>query len=464
MDGYRQDSDRDARSPGRLRKALRENCRQFWAAIASGRSSEDAAADAGVSPVVGVRWFRRAGGMPPTHFSQSSKPLSGRYLLFAEREEIAILRAQGHGVRAIAGHLGRPASTISRELRRNAARRHGAPEYRATTAQWHADQSARRPKPAKLAASPILRDYVQDRLAGMIATPDGTPIAGPKVVWKGRRAVHRQSRRWATAWSPEQISRRLRLDFPEDETMRISHEAIYQSLFIEGRGALKRELVACLRTGRALREPRARSRNKPQGHVSADVVISERPAEAADRAVPGHWEGDLIIGTGRSAIGTLVERSSRSTLLVHLPRLEGWGETPPVKNGPSLGGYGAVAMNAALAASITQLPEQLRRTITWDRGKELSGHAQLTLETGTKVFFADPHSPWQRPTNENTNGLLRQYFPKGTDLSRWSAEDLQAIAFTINNRPRKILGWRTPAEVFAEQLRSLQTPGVASTD
>ena len=245
--------------------------------------------------------------------------------------------------------------------------------------------------------------------------------------------------------------------------MRISHEAIYQALFIQGRGALKRELVACLRTGRALREPRARSRNKPQGHVSPDVVISERPAEAADRAVPGHWEGDLIIGTHRSAIGTIVERASRSTILVHLPRLEDWGETPPVKNGPSLGGYGAVAMNKALTASMTQLPAQLRKTLTWDRGKELSGHAQFALDTGTRVFFADPHSPWQRPTNENTNGLLRQYFPKGTDLSRWSAEDLEAVALTLNNRPRKTLGWKTPAEVFGEHLRSLQQPGVAST-
>jgi IS30 family transposase len=245
--------------------------------------------------------------------------------------------------------------------------------------------------------------------------------------------------------------------------MRISHEAICQALFIEGRGALRRELVACLRTGRALREPRARSRNKPQGHVTADVVISERPAEAADRAVPGHWEGDLIIGTGRSAIGTLVERSSRSAILVHLPRIVGWGKKPPVKNGPALGGYGAVAMNAALTASMTQLPGQLRKTLTWDRGKELSGHAQFALGTGTRVFFADPHSPWQRPTNENTNGLLRQYFPKGTDLSRWPAEDLEAVALAINNRPRKILDWKTPAEVFEEQLRSLQQPGVATT-
>ncbi|RBO89245.1 hypothetical protein DE149_102241 [Micrococcus sp. KT16] len=245
--------------------------------------------------------------------------------------------------------------------------------------------------------------------------------------------------------------------------MRISHEAIYQSLFVEGRGALKRELVGCLRTGRALREPRARTRNKPQGHVTEDVVFSKRPPEAADRAVPGHWEGDLIIGTERSAIGTLAERKSRATLLVHLPRLQGWGEQPPVKNGPSLGGYGAEAMTAALTKAMTTVPEQLRQSLTWDRGKELAGHVQFTMATGTRVFFADPHSPWQRPTNENTNGVLRQYFPKGTDLSRWSAEDLAAVAYTLNNRPRKVLDWKTPAEVFAEQLRSLSTHGVATT-
>ena len=204
--------------------------------------------------------------------------------------------------------------------------------------------------------------------------------------------------------------------------MRISHEAIYQALFIEGRGALKRELVACLRTGRALRIPARGRRTSRRGMSPRTSSSANAPPRPTDRAVPGHWEGDLIIGTGRSAIGTLVERSSRSTLLVHLPRLEGWGEKPPVKNGPSLGGYGAIAMNTALTASMTQLPEQLRKTLTWDRGKELSGHAQFALDTGTKVFFADPHSPWQRPTNENTNGLLRQYFPKGTDLSRWSAD------------------------------------------
>jgi len=305
---------------------------------------------------------------------------------------------------------------------------------------------------------------VQERLSGSVRRPDGTIVAGPKTpAWKGLNSRTGRTGNGRRRGAPEQISNRLTVEFPDDESMRISHEAIYQALFIEGRGALKRELVACLRTGRALREPRARSRNKPHGHVTADVVISERPAGAADRAVPGHREGNLIIGTGRSATGTLVERSSRSTLLVHLPRIEGWGQKPPVENGPSLGGYGAVAMNTALTASMTTLPGQLRKTLTWDRGKELSGHAQFTLATGTRVFFADPHSPWQRPTNENTNGLLRQYFPKGTDLSRWPAKDLEAVALAINNRPRKILGWKTPAEVLDEQLRSLQPPGVAST-
>ncbi len=447
------------RSPGRPEPS-RAVQREFWRLIAGGMTTVEAAESVGVSWPVGARWFRHAGGMPPLSLAEPT----GRYLSFTEREEIAVLRAQDIGVRQIARRLGRDPGTISRELRRNAATRSGKRVYRALVAQWKAQQAAKRPKTAKLADNDRLREYVQERLSGSVRRPDGAIVAGPKTpAWKGLNKPHRQDRRWATAWSPEQISNRLKVEFPDDDSMRISHEAIYQALFIEGRGALKRELVACLRTGRALREPRARSRNKPQGHVTADVVISERPAEAADRAVPGHWEGDLIIGTGRSAIGTLVERSSRSTILVHLPRIEGWGEKPAVKNGPSLGGYGAVAMNAALTASLTQLPEQLRKTLTWDRGKELSGHAQFALDTGTRVFFADPHSPWQRPTNENTNGLLRQYFPKGTDLSRWSAEDLEAVALAINNRPRKILDWKTPAEVFEEQLRSLQQPGVATT-
>ena len=446
-------------SPG-APKSRRSIEREFWKQIATGVTSEEAASVVGVSAAVGARWFRQGGGMPTISLTEPG----GRYLSFSEREEIALLRAQDKGVREIARAIGRDPGTISRELRRNAATRGAKLEYRASVAQWKADLMARRPKPAKLAVNPALHKYVQERLEGSVKLPDGTVMDGPQTrEWIGRNKPRREDRKWSTAWSPEQISQRLKLDFPDDSSMRISHEAIYQSLFIEGRGALKRELVAALRTGRALRKPRARSQNKAQGHVIADVVISERPAEAADRAVPGHWEGDLIIGTNRSAIGTLVERSSRSTLLVHLPRLEGYGKQPRVKNGPALAGYGAEAMAKALTASMTELPEQLRKTLTWDRGKELADHAQFSLDTGTKVYFADPHSPWQRPTNENTNGLLRQYFPKGTDLSRWNADELAAVAYTLNNRPRKTLGWKTPAEVFEEQLQLVQQASVATT-
>jgi IS30 family transposase len=398
--------------------------------------------------------------MPPITLATPS----GRYLSFVEREEVAILIAQDHGVREIARRVGRHPSTISRELRRNAATRGGKMEYRASVAQWKAETAAKRPKTAKLVTDPRLHDYVQDKLAGVLRGPDGAEIVGPDMPrWKGRNKPHRQDRRWSKAWSPQQIANRLPIDFPDDESMRISHEAIYQALYIEGRGALRRELVACLRTGRALREPRARSRNKPGGHVTADVVISQRPAEVEDRAVPGHWEGDLIIGLNRSAIGTLVERTTRYTMLVHLPRAEGYGIVAPTKNGPPLGGYGAVAMKQALAATMTTLPQQLRRTLTWDRGKELSAHAQFKVETGIEVFFADPHSPWQRGTNENHNGLLRQYFPKGTDLSRWSAEEMQAVEAALNSRPRKTLEWKTPAEALDEHLQLLHQGGVATT-
>jgi transposase, IS30 family len=323
-------------------------------------------------------------------------------------------------------------------------------------AQWKAELVARRPKTAKLVTHQRLREYVQKRLSGEVCRADGTPVAGPAAApWKGRNKPHRQDRRWALAWSPEQISARLKLEFPDDPSMWISHEAIYQSLYVQSRGALRRELVACLRTGRALRVPRARARQRPGGHVSAEVMISQRPAEAADRAIPGHWEGDLIIGSGRSAIGTLVERSTRFTVLLHLPRAEGWGRHAPVKNGPALGGYGAEAMRAAITAQITTMPEQLRRSLTWDRGGELAQHAQLKIDAGIAVYFADPQSPWQRATNENTNGLLRQYFPKGTDLSRWSAEEIEAVAAALNSRPRKTLGYKTPAEALNEHLLTL---------
>jgi IS30 family transposase len=389
--------------------------------------------------------------------------LSGRYLSFTEREEIAVLKAQGDGVREIARQLGRAPSTISRELRRNAATRAGRLDYRASIAQWKAELQARRPKTAKLVDNGRLRGYVQDRLAGLVHSADRTVVGPATQTWKGRNRPRRQDRRWASSWSPEQIANRLPIDFPDDESMRISHEAIYQALYIQGRGALQRELVACLRTGRALRVPRARARQRPGGHVTAEVMISERPAEVDDRAVPGHWEGDLIIGTGRSAIGTVVERTTRFTILVHLPRLEGYGVEAPVKNGPALGGYGAEAMKNALAVRFTTMPDQLRRSLTWDRGKELAQHAQLKIDTGLAVYFADPHSPWQRGTNENTNGLLRQYFPKGTDLSRWSLDEIEAVAEALNSRPRKTLGWRTPAEALNQHLRSLDQPGVATT-
>src|SRR5699024_7248318 len=258
-------------------------------------------ARAGFVTLVSSRWFRHAGGMPPISLVEPT----GRYLSFDEREEIAILRARGQGVREIARAIGRDTGAISRELRRNAATRSGKQEYRAVVAQWKAQQAAKRPKTAKLVKNDRLREYVQERLAGSIRRPDGTFVDGPTPpAWKGLNKARRADRRWSRAWSPEQIRQRLQVGFPADESRSISHEAIYQSLFIEGRGALKRELVACLRTGRALRAPRARTRNKAQGHVTADVVLSERPAEADDRAVHGHWEGDLIIGTGRSAIGT----------------------------------------------------------------------------------------------------------------------------------------------------------------
>ncbi len=434
------------RSPGRPPAGRLEHRQWFWAAIARGLSSEDAAAEAGVSAAVGVRWFREGGGMA----SVALGPPSGRYLSFTEREEIAVLRARGGGVREIARVLGRSPSTISRELRRNAATRGGGLEYRASTAQWHADRRSRRPKPAKLAENPQLRRYVQDRLAGAVERPDGVVVDGPAVKWIGRRHGRRKDRRWARSWSPEQISHRLRLDFPDDESMRVSHEAIYQSLYIQGRGALRRELTACLRTGRALRVPRARTR-RGKSFVTEQVLISQRPAEAADRAVPGHWEGDLILGLGSSAIGTLVERASRFVMLLHLAPMDG-RDRPRIKNGPALTGHGAEAVRDAIAAAITTLPEQLRRSLTWDQGAEMAQHAQLRIDTGLEVYFCDPQSPWQRGTNENTNGLLRQYFPRGTDLARHSADDLAAVAAALNTRPRKTLGWRTPAEVLDEYV------------
>jgi len=445
-------------SPGAPTTIRREQQQSFWRQIARGATTEEAAVAAGVSVPVGTRWFREAGGMCPI----SLAPPSGRYLSLVEREEIAIERARGSGVRQIARHLGRSPSTISRELRRNAATRADSSGYRATVAQWHAERRRRRPKEARLAHNERLRAYVEDRLSGLVIRPDGTAVEGPTVRFKGRRHGPRQDRRWAKAWSPEQIAKRLPLDFPGDETMRISHEAIYQSLFVQGRGALKRELVTCLRTGRALRVPRARAKGRGKSFITPEVMISERPAEAEDRAVPGHWEGDLIIGLDKSAIGTLVERTTRYTMLLHLPPMEGH-RGQKVKNGPPLAGHGAEAVRDAIAAKIMTLPEHLRRSLTWDQGTEMAQHAKLRIDTGLAVYCANPHSPWVRGTNENTNGLLRQYFPKGTDLYRWDRDDLDAVAFTLNGRPRKTLGWRTPAEALDALLQSDGPASVAST-
>jgi len=276
------------RSPGRPPGWRREHRKRFWDAIAQGVASEKAAVLAALSPAVGNRWFRQSGGMAPSKFPK----LSGRYLSFAEREEMALLRAKGRGVRAIARHLGRSPSTVSRELRRNAATRCGGLEYRATAAQWHADRRAARPKIAKLVANPMLRQYVQERLAGTISTPDGAVLPGPDVRWNGRRHGRRQDRRWANSWSPEQISNRLPVDFPDDESMRISHEAIYQALYVQGRGALRRELVACLRTGRALRVPRARTRERGKKFVSPEI-----PSLSATRC-------SVVAGVSRPSSGS----------------------------------------------------------------------------------------------------------------------------------------------------------------
>ena len=446
-------------SPGRPTVAWREDRVRFWAAVARGLKTEDAARGAGVSSPVAFRWFRHAGGVNPC----LSPKVSGRYLSFGEREEIALLRVQGCGVREIARRLRRSPSTISRELRRNASTRTWRLEYKASIAQWHAERRARRPKIAKLVANERLRVYVQERISGAVRCAGGRVVGPPGPKWAGKNKPRRGDRRWVQAWSPEQIARRLRVDFPDDPSMRISHEAIYQALYVQSRGALRRELVAYLRTGRALRVPRARARQRAWGHVTPEVMISERPPEAEDRAVPGHWEGDLLIGLERSAIGTLVERTTRFTMLIHLPRAEGYGTIPRTKNGPALAGYGAVTMMKALASTMTTLPEQLRRSLTWDRGKELAQHAAFKVETGIPVYFADPQSPWQRGTNENTNGLLRQYFPKGTDLSRWTASEIEAVANALNSRPRKTLDWKTPAEALNDYLQSSQQPGVATT-
>ena len=436
-------------SVGRPGVGLRENRKRFWTAIAQGLSSERAAAEAGVSSAVGVRWFRQGGGMP----NISLDPPSTRFLSLSEREEIALMRAQGHGVREIARRIERNSSTISRELRRSAATRSGYVEYRALTAQWHAERRARRPKISKLVTNKALKEYVRDRLSGAIRNGRGKRL-GPQIAWKRRRHGRRQDRRWAKSWSPQQSANRLRVDFPDDHAMRISHEAIYQNLYIQERGALNRELSASLRFGRLLRVPRARTRGRGKNFVTPEVMIGTRPPEVEQRIVPGHWEGDLIIGIGSSAIGTLVERTTRFTMLLHLPRMNEQ-RSHRETDAPALAGHGADAVRAGITALMLPLPPHLRRSLTWDQGSEMSQHARLRIDTGIHIYFCEPRSPWQRGTNENTNGLLRQYFPNGTDLARYRNEDLAAVADALNNRPRKALGWKTPAKKLREYILSL---------
>ena len=369
---------------------------RFWAARAGGLVTGDAAVVAGVSKNAGAEWVRSAGGVRP----RRPLPASVRFLNHSEREEIALGLAQKQTPAEIGRRIGRHPSTIGREIARN-CRANG--DYRAMAADRSAQLRRVRPKPARLAVHGELRGEVQARL--------------------GKK------------WSPEQISRTLRQDFPDRPEMWVSHETIYQSIYVQGRGALRRELAACLRTGRAIRRPKRRAEER-RGRIPGMLMISERPAEVADRAVPGHWEGDLIIGkNGASAIGTLVERTTRFCLLLHLPR-----------------DHAAEAVRDAMLATITTVPAHLRRSLTWDQGTEMRRHAEITLAADMKVYFCDPHSPWQRGSNENTNGLLRQYFPKGTDLSVHTGQHLEFVAAELNARPRKTLGWQTPAQALDKLL------------
>jgi IS30 family transposase len=368
----------------------------FWAAMARGEFVTVAAAEAGTYREMGTRWLAAAGGVRP----RRGRDLKGRCLTFSEREEIAVARAGGESMRLIARRLGRSPSTISRELVRNADRGGG---YRATTAHTRAYVRASRPKPSKLAVNLRLRRQVEEDL---------------------RRR-----------YSPEQIVGRLRRQFPDDLEMRVSAETIYQSLYVQSRGALRRDLTKCLRSGRALRRPRRRPGQR-RNQIPDMINIAERPAGADDRAVPGHWEGDLILGHNcRSAIGTLVERTTGYTMLVHLPN-----------------GYKAEQVRDALTEKIKTIPDVLRASLTWDQGSEMRDWQQVSVAADIDIYFCDPHSPWQRGTSENTNGLLRQYFPKGTDLSTHSTLDLDWVATELNDRPRKRLGFAKPIEEIGPLL------------
>lgn len=385
----------------------REYERVFWQGIRLGLGVDEAAVAAGGSWSWGRRLFVKAGGVNPTAVAG---PVGQRYLRFDEREEIMRLQASGHGVRQIARAIGRAPSTVSRELKRAV----GLRGYKASMAQTHADLGRRGSRNAKLATNLRLRREVQIRLERFE--------------------------------SPAQIAGRLRLDFPDEPEMWVSAETIYQSLYVQTRGGLNRELTAYLRTGRSMRKPR-RKPGQRRTRIPGMVMISERPPEVEDRAVPGHWEGDLIMGSASSdsAVGTLVERTTGFVMLLHLPD-----------------GHGTLAVQEALITKMLTLEQHLRRSLTWDQGREMTNHRQIAAATGLDIYFCDPRSPWQRGTNENTNGLLRQYLPKGSDLSLHGPGILDNIAAELNSRPRKRHGFRTPAEMLEDILsKTADNHGVA---
>ena len=413
-----------------MRFPKRQEKARFWELVRAGIDRTEAARRAGVSAANARRWFRQAGGVLPPNVPETS---NGRYLSISEREEIFAGVERGESIRRIAKAVGRDPSTVLRELRanmrhqlyRSRSRLRANPDgkrrilpwnYRPSLAHERARRLASRPKTAKLATNHVLREFVQAKLVKKL--------------------------------SPEQISRQLRKQFPDDPEMWVSHETIYQSIYVQGRGALRRELAFCLRTGRAMRRPH-RTTQERRGRIPNMINISERPAEVEDRAVPGHWEGDTIIGkNGRSAIGTLVERKTRYLILLHLPN-----------------GQSAEEVEMAMVTATKRLPQTLWKSLTWDQGWEMKNHAKISVATNLDIYFCDPASPWQRGSNENTNGLLRQYFPKGTDLSVHTAEYLEFVAAEMNERPRKTLNWEEPREALAKLLSesSLQ-PSVASTD
>jgi IS30 family transposase len=411
---------------GRCLAPRRDLVREFWRLVRAGRTVEEAAAGVGVSRTAGRSWFVQAGGMPPVEL----KSPSGYRLTIADREQIAVGVALDESYRTIGKRIGKSASTVWKELNKNLEHQHYRPRtevydipapgrprtapirYSPTLSQRRADAAASRPKACKLGTSQRLRTHVQDQLD--------------------------------LRHSPEQIAGRLLVEFPDDEEMRVSHETIYQAIYIQGRGLLRRDLTTCLRTGRALRKPRRRPGER-RGRIPNMVLIADRPVEVDEKQVPGHWEGDLITGAlNKSAIGTLVERVSGFVQLLHLPV-----------------DHGALAVQEAIAATTARLPETLRRTLTWDQGVEMSNHVQIADATGLDIYFCDPHSPWQRGLNENTNGLLRQYFPKGSDLSVFPADYLDYVALQLNTRPRKRHGFKTPAEVLDQILSGSRPTGVS---